>query len=377
MKKVRFIGLDVHADTIAVAVAEPHGEVRSMGVIPNRPESIRKVVKKLGPAAHLRVCYEAGPTGYVIYWQLTGLGVHCDVVAPTLVPVKAGDRVKTDRRDATKLARSYRAGDLTPVWVPDAAHEALRDLVRAREAAKKDQLRARHRLGKFLLRHGRRPATAMTPWTQRHLTWVRQVQFEQPAQEATRLDYLHEVDHVSDRIERLERAIDNAVQTAPARIRAVIEGLQALRGIALVSAVTIVAEVGELSRFTRAPQVMGYGGMGAREDSSGTRTRRGGITKTGNAHLRRIAIEAAWAYRHRPAVGGALRKRQATLSEEVKAIGWKAQLRLHARYRKLLGRGKCRQHVVTAVGRELLGFIWAIGVTVERQQQQTSSSAAA
>ena len=374
MKKVRFIGLDVHADT--VAVAEPHGEVRSMGVIPNRPESIRKLVKKLGPAAPLRVCYEAGPTGYVIYWQLTGLGVHCDVVAPTLVPVKAGDRVKTDRRDATKLARSYRAGDLTPVWVPDAAHEALRDLVRAREAAKKDQLRARHRLGKFLLRHGRRPATATTPWTQRHLTWVRQVQFEQPAQEATRLDYLHEVDHVADRLERLERAIDDAVKTAPARMRAVIEGLQALRGIALVSAVTIVVEVGELSRFRRAPQLMGYG-MGAREDSSGTRTRRGGITKTGNAHLRRIAIEAAWAYRHRPAVGGALRKRQAILSEEVKAIGWTAQLRLHARYRKLLGRGKCQQHVVTAVGRELLGFIWAVGVTVERQQRQTSSSAAA
>jgi transposase len=377
MKKVRCIGLDVHADTIAVAVAEPHGEVRSLGVIPNQPESIRKVMKKLGPAGHLRVCYEAGPTGYVIYWQLTGLGVHCDVVAPTLVPVKAGDRVKTDRRDASKLARSYRAGDLTPVWVPDAAHEALRDLVRAREAAKKDQLRARHRLGKFLLRHGRRPATAMTPWTQRYLTWVRQVHFAQPAQEATRLDYLHEVDHVADRIVRLERAIDDAVQTAPVRMRAVIAGLQALRGIALVSAVTIVAEVGELSRFTRAPQIMGYGGLGAREASSGTRTRRGGITKTGNAHLRRIAIEAAWAYRHRPAVGGVLRKRQATLSEEVKAIGWKAQLRLHARYRQLLGRGKCQQHVVTAVGRELLGFIWAIGVTVERQQPEPSSAAAA
>jgi transposase len=157
MKKVRFVGLDVHADTIAVATAEPSGEVRSLGIIPNRPESIRQLVKKLAPASHLRVCYEAGPTGYVIYWQLTALGVQCDVVAPTLVPVKAGDQVKTDRRDATKLARSYRAGDLTPVWVPDAAHEALRDLVRAREAAKKDQLRARHRLGKFLLRHGLRP----------------------------------------------------------------------------------------------------------------------------------------------------------------------------------------------------------------------------
>jgi transposase len=313
----------------------------------------------------------------VIYWQLTTLGVRCEVVAPTLVPTKAGDRVKTDRRDAEKLARSYRAGDLTAVWVPDAAHEALRDLVRAREAAKKDQLRARHRLGKFLLRHGRRPSTGMTAWTQRHLTWIRQVQFEQPAQEATRLDYLHEVDHAVGRIERLERAIDDAVKTAPPNMRTVIDALQALRGIALVSAVTIVAEVGELSRFERAPQLMGYSGMGAREDSSGPRTRRGGITKTGNAHLRRIAIEAAWAYRHRPAVGGALRKRQATVSEEVKAIGWKAQLRLHARYRKLLGRGKCQQQVVTAVGRELLGFIWAIGVTVERQQRQTSSSIAA
>ncbi len=377
MSKVRFIGLDVHADTIAVAVAEPSGDVRSLGTIPNRAESIRKLVKKLRSAGQLRVCYEAGPTGYVIYWQLTSLGVHCEVVAPTLVPVKAGDRVKTDRRDATKLARSYRAGDLTPVWVPDAAHEALRDLVRAREAAKKDQLRARHRLGKFLLRHGRRPATGITAWTQRYLAWVRQVQFGQPAQEATRLDYLHEVDHVAERIERLERAIDEAVQTAPPCMRAVIDALQALRGIARVSAVTIVAEVGELSRFTRAPHFMGYSGMGACEDSSGTRTRRGGITKTGNAHVRRIAIEAAWAYRHRPAVGGTLRKRQAGLSEEVKAIGWKAQLRLHARYCRLLGRGKSKQHVATAVGRELLGFIWAIGVAAERNHRTHSSAIAA
>lgn len=375
MSTVRFIGLDVHAETIAVAVAEPGGEVRSVGTIPNRPESIRKLIKKLGATAALRVCYEAGPTGYVIYWQLTGLGVRCEVVAPTLVPVKAGDRVKTDRRDALKLARSYRAGDLTPVWVPDAAHEALRDLVRAREAAKKDQLRARHRLGKFLLRHGRRPATTMTPWTQRHLAWVRQVQFAQPAQEATRLDYLHEVEHAADRLARLERALEDAVRTAPRRMQAVIEGLQALRGIAQVSAVTIVAEVGELSRFPGVRRVMGYSGLGAREDSSGSRTRRGGITKTGNAHLRRIAIEAAWAYRHRPAVGPALRQRQAPVSAEVKEIAWKAQHRLHARYRKLLGRGKCQQQVVTAVGRELLGFIWAIGVTVERAHPAGSRAA--
>src|SRR5256884_5403612 len=168
MSNVRFIGLDVHAETIAVAVAEPDGEVRSLGVIPNRPESIEKLMKKLGPREQLRVCYEAGPTGYVVYWQLTALHVACEVVAPTLVPIKSGDRVKTDRRDALKLARSYRAGDLTPVWVPDVALEALRDLVRAREAAMKDQLRARHRLGKFLLRQGRRAPTGSKAWGGEH-----------------------------------------------------------------------------------------------------------------------------------------------------------------------------------------------------------------
>jgi len=349
--------------------------VRSLGIIPNRAESLRKLVTKLGPAAQLRVCYEAGPTGYVVYWQLTGLGVRCEVVAPTLVPVKAGDRVKTDRRDAEKLARSYRAGDLTPVWVPDEAHEALRDLVRAREAAKRDQLRARHRLGKFLLRHGRRPPTGVKAWTHAYLTWVKSaVHFAQSAQEATLTDYVHEVDHVADRLTRLERAIDEAVKTAPARMRAVINALQALRGIALVSAVTVVAEVGELSRFAQARQLMGYSGAVASEFSSGERTRRGGITKTGNAHLRRIVVEAAWAYRHRPAVGATLRKRQAALDDEVKAIAWKAQHRLHARYQRLTAKGKTKQQAVTAVGRELLGFMWAIGRQVETPRRATTST---
>jgi transposase len=189
MKKVRFLGLDVHAETIAVAVAEADGEVRSLGTIPNREESVRKLVKKLGPAEQQQACYEAGPTGYVLYWQLTGLGVKCEVVAPTLVPVKPGDRVKTDRRDACKLARRYRAGDLTAVWVPDAAHEAWRDLVRAREAAKQDQLRARHRLSKFFLRQGRRAPAGVKPWTKKYMDWVQQqVEFEQPAPEYVRQD---------------------------------------------------------------------------------------------------------------------------------------------------------------------------------------------
>ena len=376
MSKVRFIGLDVHAETIAVAVAEPDGEVRSVGVIPNRPESIRTLVKKLGPAEQLRVCYEAGPTGYAVYWELTALGVTCEVIAPTLVPVKAGDRVKTDRRDALKLARSYRAGDLTAVWVPDAAHEALRDLVRAREAAKTDQLRARHRVGKFLLRQGRRPPVAMKAWTQTHLTWVNSEHFEHAAQEATLVDDLHEVEHMTDRVARLERAIDDAVTTAPERMRTVIAALQALRGVAQVTAVTIVAEVGELSRFAKPRQLMGYSGAVPSEDSTGGRIRRGGITKTGNAHLRRVIIEAAWAYRHRPAVGAALRKRRAPVSADVTAIAWKAQHRLHARYRALTARGKGQQQVVTAIARELLGFIWAIGVHVESRPGRATPIAA-
>jgi transposase len=369
MKKVRFVGLDVHAETIAVAVAEPgrDGEVRSLGVIPNRPESVRKLLKKLGPREQLRACYEAGPTGYALYWQLTELGVKCEVVAPTLVPVKAGDRVKTDRRDAEKLARSYRAGDLTPVWIPDAPHEALRDLVRARLAAKKDQLRARNRLSKFLLRHGRRPRTGVRAWTTAYMAWVKKdVRFEQPAQEATLADYIHEVEHAHERILGLERVIDTAVETIPARMRAVVDALQALRGIAKISAVTVVAELGEISRFKKARQLMGYSGTVSREHSSGERIRRGGITKTGNAHLRRIVVEAAWAYRHRPCIGTTLATRQKRASPEVKEIAWKAQHRLHGRYRKLLAKGKNKQQVVTAIARELLGFIWAIGVAVEQ-----------
>lgn len=374
MKGTRFIGLDVHADSIAVAVAEPSGEVCPLGVIPNDPEAVRKLVRKLGPPESLRACYEAGPCGYPLDWQLTQLGVGCIVVAPTLVPVRAGDRIKTDRRDAAKLARSVRSGDLTPVWVPDAAHEALRDLVRAREAAKRDQLRARHRRQKFLLRHGRRAPADVKAWTQRVGLWVRGLRFDHPAQEATYLDYVGEVDHAAERITRLEQAIDAAVATVPELMRTVIEALQALRGIGRVTAATIVAEVGPLARFDRPRPLMAYCGVVSREDSSGGRTRRGAITKTGNAHLRRVVIEAAWAYQHRPAVGPTLRHRQRHLSAAVTAIAWKAQHRLHQRYRRLTGRGKPRPQVITAVGRELLGFIWAIGVEVERPALMTATA---
>jgi transposase len=372
MSKVNFVGLDVHASTIAVAVAEAGvGEVRSLGTIPNRIESVRKLVHKLGPVTKLKACYEAGPTGYVLYWQLTQLGVACDVIAPILVPAKPGDRVKTDRRDAEKLARCLRAGELTAVWVPDEEHEALRDLVRAREAAKKDQLKARHRLGKFLLRHGKRPEE-LKAWTKQYMEWVKaKVHFKQAALEATLADYVEEVDHCGARIEKLDKAIDEAVKVAPPEVRAVIEALQALRGIAQTTAATIVSELGSLSRFESRRQLMGYSGLVSREHSSGNKVQRGGITKTGNSHLRRVVVESAWAYHHRPNVSGFLLRRQKNLklSEEAKKIAWKAQQRLHKRYKAFEARGKNKNQIVTAVGRELLGFIWAIAMETEKQQK--------
>jgi transposase len=347
--------------------------VRDLGEIANREDSIRKLVQKLGPVEQLRVCYEAGPTGYVTYWQLVKLGVSCEVIAPSLIPVKPGDRVKTNRRDAKKLARCYRAGDLTPVWVPDQQHEALRDLVRAREVAKKDQTRARHRLSKFLLRHGQRAPMGVRAWTQKYMRWVQSVEFGPVAQQVVLGDYLHEVEHSSARVRRLEVAISEAVQAAPAGMRAVIEALQSLRGVAEVAAATIVSEVGQLSRFTGARQLMGYSGAVSSEDSSGDRQHRGAITKAGNAHLRRVVVEAAWAYRHKPAVGSTLQRRQAKVSPEVVEISWKAQHRLHQRYCRLSGKGKHQGEVVTAVARELLGFIWAIGVKVESASGSAST----
>ncbi len=371
MSKVRFVGMDVHAETIAVAVAEAGStEVRSWGTIPNRPEPVRKLIRKIGEGAKLKCCYEAGPTGYVLYWQLTQLGVECEVIAPSLIPTKAGDRVKTDRRDAERLARCYRAGELTPVWVPDEAHEALRDLVRAREAAKQDQLRHRHQLGKFLLRHGKRPVDAGPAWSAKYLNWIRiHARFDQPALEATLADYLQEVEHAAERIVRLEQCIEDAVAHAAPEVRAVIDALQALRGVALTTAATVVSELGSLTRFENPRQLMGYSGLVSREHSSGNRTQRGAITKTGNAHLRRVLVEAAWAYQYRPAVNGRLLRRQRALalSEEARRISWKAQQRLHKRYTTLMARGKHKGQIVTALAREMLGFLWAIAVHTEAQ----------
>jgi transposase len=241
----------------------------------------------------------------------------------------------------------------------------LRDLVRAREAAKRDQLRARHRLSKFLLRHGRRPTGKTKAWGHTYMRWVRSERFEHAAQQVVLDEYLAEVDHAASRIQRLNKAIDEAVTQAPPQMQAVVADLQAFRGVAKVTAVTVVCEVGQFSRFSRPPQLMAYAGVVPGEHSSGERTRRGAITKTGNAHLRRILFEAAWSYRHRPAVGPDLLKRQTGASAAACQIGMKAQKRLFDRYRKLGGAGKPKQVVVTAIARELLGFLWAAGCAAE------------
>jgi transposase len=370
-KPTRYLGIDVHANSLAIAVAEAgrRGEVRSLGVLPNSTVAVRRLVAKLGGPKGLRACYEAGPCGYALYWELTRMGVACEVVAPTLIPVKAGDRVKTDRRDAEKLARCYRSGDLTAVWVPDEQHEALRDLVRAREAAKKDQLRARPRLSKLLLRHGQRPPVKTVTWGSKYMEWVRGLRFEQKPLQMTLVDYLTEVDHAAARIERLEKSITEAVEAAPPKFREVVSALQALRGVALLTATTATVEVGAFARFHTPRQLMAYAGIVPSEHSSGGpgHARRGGITKTGNAHLRRVLVEASWTYRHRPALGRKVRQRQKNQSARVVEIAWKAQHRLHSRFVRLASRSKPGQVAVTAVARELLAFMWAIAAPIERR----------
>lgn len=363
--RMQYVGLDVHAETITAAVAGPDGSVRELGTIAHQPEAVRKLVRKLGGPSRLRMCYEAGPTGYALYWELTALGVRCDVIAPTLIPTKAGDRVKTDRKDAAKLARCYRAGDLTPIFVPDAATEALRDLVRAREVAKQDQLRARHRVSKFLLRHGRHRPEGMRAWTGRHAIWLGQQRFDSPVLQTVFDEYRATLGLIADRVERLEQAILAAVASLSPAQQALVAALATLRGVREVTAATVVSEIVTFRRFARPRQLMGYAGLVPREHSSGASRWRGAITKTGNAHLRRVLVEAAWAYRHRPAVTGVLRQRQLGQSAPVLAIAHAAQTRLCTRYRRMAAKGKAPLFIATMIGRELLGFMWAIAQEIE------------
>jgi transposase len=253
------------------------------------------------------------------------------------------------------------------VWVPDAKHEALRDLVRAREATKEDQLRAKHRLLKYLLRYGQRPAEECKSWTAAWWQWVRALQLPHAEQNTTLVELILEVDHQGQRIARFDGAIDRAVEAAPVELRAIVDALQALRGVAKVTAVTLATEFGSFSRFERAVQVMSYTGMVPSEHSSGPKTQRGAITKTGNSHLRRVLVEAAWHYRHRPRICQRQKELQRALSPKVATIAWTAQERLHRRYRALSSKSKPSGKIVTALARELAGFVWAIGVETERE----------
>ncbi len=355
METLRFVGLDVHADSIAIAVAEPgRGESRQLAVIPNDTVTLLKRLRRLG---RVKCCYEAGPTGFGLQRDLTAAGIDCIVVAPSLVPTRAGDHVKTDRRDAVKLARFLRSGDLAEVYVPDAATEAMRDLERARDAAKRAERAARHQLGKFLLRHGRR-YPGKTAWTHMHLDWIRAQHFEHEAQERVLEDYLKAVQDQTERVDRLTRSITELVESWSRK--PLVKALQALRGVNVIAATILAAELGDLARFETAPQLMGYLGLVPSERSSGESRQQGRITRAGNGHARRILIEAAWAYRYRARQSEAIRARSRGVSEEVKRIAWRAQERLCARYRKLTARGKNMNRTVTAIARELAGFVWAI-----------------
>ena len=364
-RQLRYLGLDVHRATIAVAIAEEEGAPSSYGTIANDPDAVRKLMRQLGGKdVELRVAYEAGPTGYALHRQLTHLRIACMVVAPSLIPVRPGDKVKTDRRDALKLARLLRSGDLTPVWVPDREHEALRNLVRARADAKVDELRAKHRLSKFLLRLGIQPPVGMRNWSQRYFQWLRQVKLEHLADRVVFADYLAEVTAAGERIKRLEAALRQCAESSDQM--ALIRALQAFRGIGFLSAVSIVAEAGDLHRFRTAPQFMAYVGAVPSESSSGSKQHRGSITKTGNSVLRHVFGEAAHHARHAPRVGATLKQRQLEVPSPIVELAWRAQLRLHSRYRHLGGRIGAHK-ALTAVARELAGFVWAVSRVLDEQ----------
>lgn len=355
MENVRFVGLDVHAASIVIAVAEPgRGEPGQLVTIANDTAQLLKRLRRLG---RVKCCYEAGPTGYGLQRALAAEGIDCVVVAPSLVPKRPGDRVKTDRRDAVKLARFLRSGDLTEVHVPDEATEAMRDLERARDDAKNAERAARHQLGKFLLRHGRR-YEGKTAWTGKHLKWIREQHFGHEAQQRVLEDYLRTVEEQTERVARLTRSIVELVETWS--LRPLVKALQTLRGISVLSATVLAAELGDFRRFSTAPKLMSYLGLVPSEHSSGEDRLRGRITRTGNGHARRILIEAAWAYRYRPRQSPAIAERSQGASPEARRIAWRAQERLCGKHRKLIARGKNGNKVVAAIARELAGYVWAI-----------------
>lgn len=359
-----YIGLDVHKETIAVAIADAgrDGEVRFYGEIANTPDAVANLLKKLGGRrSKLHFVYEAGPCGYGLYRQIVTAGHACEVVSPAHTPRRAGDHVKTDRRDSVMLARLSRAGELTSVWVPDEAHEAMRDLIRAREAATKDLRQARQRIQGFLLRHGRRYAGAV--WKKKHRVWLANQSFDHPAQQIAFQTYLNAMDQAIARKDLIETQIEALVPEWS--LGPVVEALQALRGVALVVAAGVVAEIGDMRRFDNPRQLMAFIGLVPGEHSSGSKRKLTGITKAGSVVARRLIVEASWSYRMPAKVGQAMMLRQQSIAVSLREIAWKAQVRLCGRYRRMLARGKKAPIVITAIARELVGFMWAIARQVE------------
>jgi transposase len=357
-KNLRFVGLDVHKESIAVAVAESGREpARLLETIPHDWMALLRVLDRLGPKARLRVCYEAGPTGYRLARQLNEQGICCVVVAPSLIPTQRNRRIKTDRRDAVKLAHFLRSGDLVEVTVPEAQTEAMRDLERAREDAVQVERAARHQLDKFLLRHGRRWSQGCK-WTLKHWSWIKVQEFPQEASRRVLGDYINTVAQACSRVERLTADIGELVEQWS--LGPLVRGLQALRGVDLVTSVVLVAEIGDFKRFSTPRQLMAYLGLVPSEHSSGGTRRQGGITRTGNRHARWVLVEAAWNYRFGPCSSKRINARRRLVAEGVCQIAERAEQRLHRRFRRLIDRGKSSQKAVTAVARELVGFVWAI-----------------
>ena len=357
--RITYVRLDVHKEGIVVAVAAGglRGEVREHGRIANTPTALDRLLRKLGgDGMNLRFCYEAGPCGYGIQRHVTAQGHDCDVVAPSLIPKRAGDRIKTDRRDAVSLAKLHRAGELTAVWVPDTRHEAMRDLVRARLDAVHSLRRVRQQLSGFLLRQGRH--YSRPTWTKLHRRWLAGLKFEHAIHHIVLEDYIAAVEAAETRRDRLTAQI--GAMLADWTLAPVVAAVQAMRGMALVNAATLIAELGDLSRFTNPRQLMAYLGLVPSEHSSGASIKRGGITKAGNRTARRLLIEAAWSYRFPARLSRELLLRQENQPKPIRDIAWKGQVRLCARYRKLARTGKPANIVTTAIARELAGFVWAI-----------------
>ena len=355
-----FVAFDTSKLRNAVAIAEAgrSGEVRFVGEIDNTAAATGKLVKKLAAQyGRLSFCYEAGPTGYGLYRQITSLGHDCIVVAPSLIPKKAGDRVKTNRRDALGMVTQFRAGELTAVWVPDPRHEAMRDLTRTRGAAVEDLRRKRQHISSFLLRLGLHYAGKKT-WTKTHMKWLASQKLDHAEQRIAFEEMLLAVRQAQERIARLEEAIRVAVPDWS--LAEVVDALMAMRGIDMISATAFLAEIGDLSRFRTPRELMAYLGLVPSEHSTGDTVKRGAITKAGNRRARRILVECSWAYRHPPRVGRKKEDKVAAAPRAAREIAWKAQHRLYGRYRALIRKGKLKTVVVTAIARELSGFIWAI-----------------